>query len=92
MAVAVFLASVAEFMVSGLVKPIWDKFKIDTFWLRYIAWAIASGIVALSAINLFDGYIPSRLVGQALTAAFCGGGSNKIHDFFDKYVSKGETQ
>lgn len=87
-AVAIFLAAVAEFLVDGLIKPVWDKFKIDTFWLRYIAWAVASGIVALSGVNLFAGYIPSMIVGQILTAVFCGGGSNKIHDFFDRYVSK----
>lgn len=87
-AVAIFLAAVAEFLVDGLVKPAFDKFKFDTFWLRYIAWGVASGIVALSAVNLFAGYIPNILVGQVLTAVFCGGGSNKIHDFFDRYVSK----
>ena len=87
-AVAVFLAAVAEFLVDGLVSPAFDKFGLDKFWLRYIAWGVASGVVALSAVNLFDGYIPSALVGQALTAVFCGGGSNKIHDFFDRYVSK----
>lgn len=87
-AVSIFLSTVAEFLVSGLVTPIFDKFNVDKFWLRYVAWVIAGGIVAMSAMNLFESYIPNRIAGQALTAVFCGGGSNKIHDFFDRYVSK----
>ena len=87
-AIALFLATVAEFLVDGLVAPVFEKFNLDRFWLRYIAWGVASGIVALSAINLFDSYVPVKWMGQILTAVFCGGGSNKVHDFFDKYVSK----
>ncbi len=88
-AIAIFLASVAEFLVDGLISPLFDKFKWDSFWLRYIAWGVASGIVALGGVNLFSGYITNMLIGQVLTAIFCGGGSNKVHDFFDKYLSSG---
>lgn len=87
-AVAIFLATIAESLVSGLVQPAFEKFGLDKFWLRYAAWAVASGIVAMSAMNLFESYIPNQIAGQILTAVFCGGGSNKIHDFFDRYVSK----
>ena len=87
-AVAIFLAAVAEFIVAGLVTPFFDKYGWDKFWLMYVGWAVASVIVAFSKINLFASYIPDPLIGQVLTAVFCGGGSNKIHDFFDMFLSK----
>lgn len=87
-AVAIFLAAVAEFMVGGLVEPFFERYGIDYFWLKYVAWLVASAIVAASGINLFQGYIPNDVIGMILTAIFCGGGSNKIHDFFDTYLSK----
>lgn len=81
--IAVFLALVAERLVKALVAPIFDKFQLDKFWLMYIAWVIAGGLVWLSSVNLFGAYLPDPLVGQILTAIVAGGGANFLHDLFD---------
>lgn len=74
----------ANRLVDALITPIWDKYKIDKFWLKYIAW-IASGILVwLTAANLFVDYIASPLIGQILTAIVAGGGANLLYDLTDK--------
>jgi hypothetical protein len=80
--IAAFLAIVANRLVDGLITPIFDRFNFDKFWLKYIAWAIAGGIVWLSAVNLFEGYLPDPLLGQVLTALVGGGGANLLYDLF----------
>jgi len=81
--IASFLAVVAKTLVEGLVTPLFDKFKWDKFWLLYVSWGVAAGVVALGQVNLFTGYIANPIVGCVLTALICGGGSNLIHDLFD---------
>ena len=81
--IASFLAVVAKTLVEGLVTPLFDKFKWDKFWLLYVSWGVAAGVVALGQVNLFTGYIANPIVGFVLTALICGGGSNLIHDLFD---------
>ena len=81
---AIFLATVANRLVEGLITPIFDKFNVDKFWLMYIAWIVAGGLVWLSGANLFAEYITDPIAGQILTALVGGGGANLIHDLFDR--------
>ena len=84
LAVAGFLALVNERVVSAFVTPIFAKFNLDKFWLMYIAWLVGGVLVWLSGANIFAEYIPGELVGKLLTAFVAGGGSNLLHDIFDK--------
>jgi hypothetical protein len=80
--VAGLLAIVAERLVAGLVTPLFTKFKLDTFYLLYVSWAVGGVLVYLSGANLFAAYIPNPLTGQILSAVVAGGGANLIHDIF----------
>lgn len=80
--VAMFLSVVNERLVEALISPIFEKFKLDTFYLLYIAWVTGAGIVFLSGVNLFIDFIPNQVAGQVLTAIVAGGGSNLLHILF----------
>lgn len=84
LAIAAFLSVVANRLVEALIVPIFDKLKIDKFWLLYVAWVVAGAIVALSGVNIFGSYIPDQTAGQFLTIIVAGGGSNLIADLFAK--------
>ena len=86
-AIVGFLATVAEAIVEGLISPIWKRYNLDGFWLFYIAWAVAGGLVLLSGANLFADFIPGESLalawdGRVLTAVVAGRGSNFLHDLF----------
>lgn len=83
LAVAIFLALVAERLVAAFITPIWEKFEIDKFWLLYVAWVVGGGLVWLSGANVFAEYLPSPLAGKILTSIVAGGGANLLHDLFD---------
>lgn len=83
---ATFLSLVANRLVEGLATPIFDKFKLDKFWLMYIAWAICGGLTAVSGINLFaaiPGVVMPAGVGLVLSALVSGGGANLLNELFD---------
>lgn len=81
---ALTLAIVARTLVAGLITPIFKRFKLDKFWLTYVAWTVSSGIVALGQVNVFGALIPSQIAGMILTCALVGGGSNVLHDFVSR--------
>ena len=82
LAVAVFLSVVANRLIEALINPIFDKYKLDKFFLLYVAWAVGGLLVWLSGVNLFAGYIPDALTGRILTAVVAGGGANFLADIF----------
>ena len=82
--IAIFIIVVNERLVNALFVPVFDKFKWDKFWLMYVAWAFGGVLVWLTGVNLFASYIPNQLIGQILSALLAGGGSNLLHDIFDK--------
>ena len=82
LAIATFMALVANRLIQALVVPLFEKFQWDKFFLQYISWAVGSGLVALSGVNLFATYVPNANVGLVLTAVVCGGGANLIADLF----------
>jgi len=82
LAMAAFLATVTNRLVEGLIKPVFVKFKWDTFWLMYVAWVVGAGLVFSTGINLFPGVFVYPVIGQALTALVAGGGANLLNDIF----------
>jgi hypothetical protein len=82
MTTAIFLAVLSERLTAALIAPLFDKLKLDRFYLMYAAWIIGALLVWLSGVNLFADYLP-ELAGRILTAIVAGGGANLIHDVLD---------
>lgn len=80
----VFLVTVINRLIEGLVKPLFERFKWDKFYLMYVSWLVGAGVVALTNINLFY-FIEWRFqaVGYILSALVAGGGANLLHDFLE---------
>jgi len=83
-AIVIFIAVVNERIVNAFVTPIFEKFGLDKFYLLYISWGTGGFLTWLTGVNLFAGYLASNLAGLILTAIVAGGGSNILHDLFDK--------
>lgn len=81
---AFFLALIGNRLVEVFVKPFFDKFELDKFWLMPVAWVMCGALGALSGLNLFADFFANPAVGQVLTAIVVGGGSNLLHDVFKK--------
>jgi hypothetical protein len=81
-------------LVEALVTPIFEKYKLEKFWLMYVAWAVSGILVWLSGLNLFVEFMPDPLVGKILTAIVAGGGANLLHDLTDRQgeILQGETE
>ena len=47
---AVFLAVVNERLVELFINPVFEKVKLDTTWLRYVALVTGLGITALAQV------------------------------------------
>ena len=82
LAIALFLVLVNERLVSWFITPLFEKFAVDTEWLKYVALVTGGVIVFLSGVNLFVAYMPNPLVGRVLTSIVAGGGSNLLYDTF----------
>ena len=82
LAMAAFLATITNRLVEGLIKPVFAKYGWDKFWLMYIAWFIAAGLVFAAGINLFPGVFTDSIIGLLLTALVAGGGANLLNDLF----------
>lgn len=85
---AAFLSLVANRLVEGLATPIFDKFKLDKFWLMYIAWGVGGVLVVVSGVNLFadiPGATMPSVLGLILSGLVAGGGSNFINELFDAF-------
>lgn len=91
LAMAGFLATVTNRLVEGLIKPVFVKYHLDTFWLMYVAWAVGAGLVFAANINLFPGVFTHPVIGQVLTALVAGGGANLLNDLFNglKRIARG---
>ena len=86
--VLAYLLLLVNGLTDALISPIFDKFKMDKFWLKYIVWAEAGGMAYLTGLNVFsDAMAAYPLVGRILTAVFAGVivgvGANKLHDATD---------
>ena len=80
----------ANRLVAMLVRPLFEKYELDKFWLMYVAWIFSGVLVAFSQVNLFAAYIPNAIVGLVLTAIVAGGGANLLHDLTDEPSGEAE--
>lgn len=77
------LVVVVERITAAGITPLFDKLKLDKFYLMYVAWVLAAVLVFLTGYNMFEGLLPG-VVGQVVTAIVAGGGANLLHDVTDK--------
>jgi hypothetical protein len=88
-ALAGFLALVANRLTEAIVKPIKIKYpQLDLWWLIYPTWVLGGVLAWLAGVNLFANVLPDVLPGRILTAVVIGGGSNLIADLFGNRASK----
>ena len=73
----------ANRLVEMLIKPLFERFNLDRFWLMYVSWVVSGVLVYFTEVNLFAAYIPNAIVGLVLTAIVSGGGANMLHDLTD---------
>lgn len=86
--IVVFLSTIGNRLVEGLITPLFDRYKWDKFILLYVSWVVCTGLVLLSGANLFAGYFNSALAGKILTGVVSGFGANVLHDLFDPQQPK----
>ena len=87
LALVLGISTLANAIVAAVVKPIFEKFVLDNFWIMYISWVVAGVLVFLANVNLFAGVFANPLVGLLVTAVICGRASNIIHDVTDQKSS-----
>lgn len=78
------IATIANGIIEAIVKPLFEKFELDNFWLMYAAWFVAGVLSFLANLNIFGGVFASAIVGQVLTAVIAGRASNILHDLSDQ--------
>lgn len=81
------LAFITERIVAALVAPVKAKWpNLDMWWLIYPTWVLGGLLAYAAGINLLLTLVPSLdpLYGRILTAVIVGGGSNLIHDLFQR--------
>lgn len=88
---AIVAAFVLERLVDALVKPIWEHFELDNFWLLYIAWAIGSLGAYATGLNALPVFAAVPWVGRLLTCFVVGLGSSFIYDMVDNKPSLPEA-
>ena len=81
------ISTLANAIVAAIVKPIFEKYSWDAFWILYISWAVAGVLVFLANVNLFAGVFENQLVGLLVTAVIAGRAANIIHDVTDQKSS-----
>lgn len=84
---AAFLALASNRLVEAFAAPVRKKWpELDLWFLVYVAWLVGGALSYLSGINLFTELVPTLppWLGQAVTALVVGGGSNLIHDVFNR--------
>jgi len=77
---AIVAAFVVMKLVDALVRPIWDRFELDTFWLMYVALVIGAGLGWFTGINALPVFGVEPVVGRILTCLLIGLGPSFIHD------------
>lgn len=81
---AIVAAFVIERLIDALVKPIWEHFALDKFWLLYVG-AIGGGALAwATGLNALPVFGVSPVVGRVLTCLVVGLGSSFIYDLVDQ--------
>jgi len=81
--VAVAAAWVLMKLVEAIISPLWDRFKLDRFWLLYVALAIGAPLGWFTGLDAFPVFAQAPVIGRVLTALVIGLGPSTIWDMLD---------
>jgi len=73
--------------VEEIIKPFWDKFELDSFYLKYVAMAVGAVVGWFTGLNAFPVFATAPVVGQVLTSLAIGLGPSFIYNLVDKQPS-----
>ncbi len=76
------LSGVVAKIIEITVKPIFDKFSWDRFWLAYVSLVFGGVLTWFTELNAFT-IFPNALVGRALTTVVGAIGPGAIYDTLD---------
>ena len=85
--IALFLSVAANRIIEAVLAPVKIKFPAaDLWWVVYLTWVLGGALAYLAGLNLFTEQLPALnpVIGQVLTSLVVGGGSNLLHDVFQK--------
>jgi len=78
----ILLMVVIEKLIDAIVKPLFVRLKVDTWWLLYVSLVFGFAIGWATGLNAFP-VVGSEVVGKILTALVCGCGPTFIYDLID---------
>jgi len=80
-------AAIAAFVimrvVDALIKPFFERYELDKFWLQYIAAGIGAPLGWFTGINAFPVFATAPMVGRVITCLVIGLGPSFIYDLTD---------
>lgn len=79
---AVTAAWIIENLVEKIIKPIWEHFALDKFWLAYVALIVGAALAWFTGLNAFPVFTESETVGRVLTCLVVGLGPSAIYDMW----------
>jgi len=72
-------------LIDALVKPLWEKFGLDKFWLQYVAIAIGGPLAWFTGINALPGFsVVVPVVGRVMTCLVIALGPSFLYDLVDQ--------
>ena len=77
---AIVAAFVVMQIINAVVRPLWDRFQLDTFWLLYVALGIGGALGWFTGINALPVFGVEPLVGRILTCLVIGLGPSFIYE------------
>lgn len=80
---AIVAAFVVRQLIEALVKPVWTRYQLDSFWLLYVALGIGAPLAWFTGLNALPVFGLAPVVGRVLTCLAVGLGPSFLHDLID---------
>ena len=87
LAILAVVALLLSKFIDAAIKPVWDKFGLDHFYLLYVALALGVPLGLATGVNAFPIFASWPLVGRGMSALIVGLGPSFIYDLVDKEPS-----
>lgn len=84
MGAAIVAAIVLMRVVEQVVKPFFERYELDKFWLPYIALVVGGVLAWFTGLNALPVFAVSPVVGRVLTCLIIGLGPSFIYDLLDE--------
>lgn len=86
---AVVAAIVLMRLVEQIVKPFFERYALDKFWLAYITLVVGGVLAWFTGLNALPVFAESPVVGRVLTCLIIGLGPSFIYDLLDEVPQEG---